>query len=518
MRQSIIGVIFAAALLIPAAAAAQNLPNGSPCTSGAQCKSLVCKHGVCCVKVCSQQCKNCAMPGKKGICTFVPKGQKDPAGNGCDNPIVACDGKGMCKLLKGNVCFPTTMDPDPCLSGHCVDSQCCDQACTAMCMDCALKGKVGTCSFSRPGMPDTEASKTCKGIKACDGKGGCKKANAQPCKASVECGSGFCVQGLCCDTKCDSTCMTCTLVHLKGVCSPVAKGKPDLINTPKCKAPDTCDGTGTCIKDPGRPCTKASECFTGHCADGYCCDKACKATCKSCALQGKQGTCLPVKVGEKDDTCTGNKACDGSGFCKPAVGQKCKVNADCANKTCEDGYCCKTTCKSACMSCGLTKTVGTCTAIPALSQPGKECPGKDPKCGGRCDGKGQCDYPGLGKVCGTCKACDGTGRCFKMPPDDIKCGAIDCDKLDTKCRDYSDIKSNRCDSFGACKMPNTPSACTVYTDLCDDGGGGTGDAGGGSGGDEEPDGCSCRVGHARGGAGAWLLLLGWLLARRRRRR
>jgi len=66
--------------------------------------------------------------------------------------------------------------------------------------------------------------------------------------------------------------------------------------------------------------------------------------------------------------------------------------------------------------------------------------------------------------------CDGTGQCSKMPLDDKTCGVIDCDKLDTKCRDYHDLTANRCDSLGSCKTANTTTTCTKYTDVCTDAG------------------------------------------------
>ena len=67
-------------------------------------------------------------------------------------------------------------------------------------------------------------------------------------------------------------------------------------------------------------------------------------------------------------------------------------------------------------------------------------------------------------------ACDGTGQCTKTPLDDNTCGIIDCDSLDTKCRDYHDLTANRCDSLGSCKQANSTATCTSYTDICNDAG------------------------------------------------
>ena len=47
-----------------------------------------------------------------------------------------------------------------------------------------------------------------------------------------------------------------------------------------------------------------------------------------------------------------------------------------------------------------------------------------------------------------------------------RCGIIDCHQLNTKCRDYRDLKYERCASFGKCEDANNPASCTRYTDIC----------------------------------------------------
>lgn len=67
--------------------------------------------------------------------------------------------------------------------------------------------------------------------------------------------------------------------------------------------------------------------------------------------------------------------------------------------------------------------------------------------------------------------CDGSGKCSKIPVDDVACGVIDCDKLDSKCVDYHDLTDQRCEFFGACKKANSHKSCARYTALsCGDGG------------------------------------------------
>ena len=131
--------------------------------------------------------------------------------------------------------------------------------------------------------------------------------------------------------------------------------------------------------------------------------------------------------------------------------------------------------------------------------------------------------------CGTCKACDGTGQCASTPPDDNACGITDCDKLDTACKDYHDLLSNRCDSLGICKQSNTLNACNKFAvQTCADAG--TSDASSKNDNGPRADagtkeagaaGCSCGLGTASNGSAHGLtfpLALFFLSAVVRRRR
>jgi len=345
------------------------------------------------------------------------------------------------------------------------------------------------------------------------------------------------VEGTCCDTACSGTCKSCSVSGSLGACTDIPAGGQDTYPKGTCSGTQACDGKGSCKKANGQACAASTECGSGHCVEGFCCDSACSGTCKSCGVSGKQGTCSDIPAGQADtypaNTCTGTQACNGSGACKAGIGQTCTDNSDCANNTCVDGVCCKTKCAANCMSCNLTTTKGTCVPDPVGTK-STDCLGKDPSCGGKCDGKGSCDFPGVGLTCGTCKACDGTGRCFKAPADDSSCGVIDCDQLDTKCRDYKDLKVDRCEAFGKCKAPNTAATCTSFTDVCggdqrpQDAGphqetGASPDQGGKPAGPTDQ-GCDCSVGRAgpeEDHATAFmlmLLLLGVVFRGRRSRR
>src|SRR5204862_1533856 len=88
-----------------------------------------------------------------------------------------------------------------------------------------------------------------------------------------------------------------------------------------------CNGGGCTLKPIGTACTMPTECDSGFCAQGFCCDQACTGTCKSCAISGKQGTCSNVASGTAPTpagqcvataatTCGLDGTCNGAGACR----------------------------------------------------------------------------------------------------------------------------------------------------------------------------------------------------------
>jgi len=88
------------------------------------------------------------------------------------------------------------------------------------------------------------------------------------------------------------------------------------------------------------------------------------------------------------------------------------------------------------------------------------------------DDDGQLDCADLdcnNMKCGLCKICS-SNTCSGTPSDDGACGTIDCNLWYEKagqqgptsvenCFNKQDLETNRCNGFGACKQPNTASAC-----------------------------------------------------------
>ncbi len=58
--------------------------------------------------------------------------------------------------------------------------------------------------------------------KSC-GDGGARKTNGTACGCDADCTSGFCVDGVCCNSACTETCKSCNTPSAPGVCSFVAE-------------------------------------------------------------------------------------------------------------------------------------------------------------------------------------------------------------------------------------------------------------------------------------------------------
>jgi slime mold repeat-containing protein len=257
--------------------------------------------------------------------------------NGAETDV-DCGGGGGCATpcTMGKVC---KVDTD-CGSGHCADGVCCTSTCAGACMACNLAGSLGTCTPIAAGASDPF---TCVAPSTCDGAGSCKKPLGAVCIANAQCASTNCVDGVCCSTNCNGTCMTCNNAGSLGTCSPILSGKTDTNATTTCVAPNACNGTGACKKTNGQTCVLGGECVSGSCADGYCCNTACTGTCTACNIGASTGTCSNIVAGQTDtnpaNACAGTSVCDGAGACMLGTGQPCTLGSQCISNFCTGGFC-----------------------------------------------------------------------------------------------------------------------------------------------------------------------------------
>lgn len=341
----------------------------------------------------------------------------------------------------------------------------------------------------------------------------------------------FCVDTVCCDVQTCGTCERCDGTA-PGTCTTVAAGEPD----DSCPAGHVCNAAKQCKKSLGQDCTSASECYSGFCADGKCCDTACNSPCDVCknGLGGNtapNGTCATVPQGwsgdpscepvvcngtqvtcpgatcVKDSDCVATAYCSSAGTCQPRkeLGTSCDTATDCygsgacrvcsgtGDGYCTDGVCCSAACAGACDVCknglaGSTSPDGTCV-FAQIGYPGS------PTCGAyACSGSGATCPTGT-EGCTTDAQCNGgyycaaDATCKARKADGQTCNVVsgqDC--LQSGCRvcssgfctdgyccnsacDQSCDLCNKAGSEGACSpagagLPGTPS-CAPYE--CSDG-------------------------------------------------
>lgn len=329
------------------------------------------------------------------------------------------------------------------------------------------------------------------GSAATGNTGGGTAADGSACGTDGECQSAHCVDGVCCNTACDSDCMACTSAlkggGVDGECGPSQAGtdpREDCTDdgVASCGNDGRCDGKGAC-----RKYAAGLECAAQTCTGGV---KSFAKTCDgsgACQDNGSQ-PCQPASCNGVVCTgdCAGDNECQPGEFCDIASGdctaklangaacQPSKAN-QCASGQCVDGVCCDTACTGACQSCKAAFTGaadGTCAPVATGTDPDGECADQGSStCGtdGVCDGAGACRKYAVGTVCklGSCagstltnpSTCSATGQC--QPNGSTACAPYLCGSATTcgtTCsNDAQCVSGNACDTTsGTCgaKKPN----------------------------------------------------------------
>ena len=359
---------------------------GQPCNTAENCGSHECWDNVCCDRKCDGPCRIC---DAAGICRDHPVNNDPEDGcgsyqcNGTGACFTACTSQENCKTSthycdgqhcqrkkpNGNVCEYA----QECLSGFCTDGICCQSQCSGPCVGC--QAPDGNCT-SRP--ENTDPENGC-GLYQCGGSGLCrtdctvqehckpdggyceggqclpKKLKGQGCANNHECASGHCVDGVCCESKCDGTCRACNAVGSQGDCTSVLNAE----DQGTCTGMYICDSIGSCKLKNGQGCANGSECASTFCKDGVCCNSTCAEPCKTCNAVANPGVCGAVTSGDDNPECTGENSCDNAGSCKKKNGQSCSNSNECVSGHCKDGACCDLQCQIPCYNC----STGACSPV-----------------------------------------------------------------------------------------------------------------------------------------------------------
>jgi hypothetical protein len=202
------------------------------------------------------------------------------------------------------------------------------------------------------------------------------------CSADSTCGTGHCVDGVCCETACTSQCQACDVPGNAGICSTIS-GSPHQSHAPCASSGPGCGGTcdgshpDVCTYPPGgTPC--ASTCSGDEETDSTCdgkgaCVPGSPATCRNnLRCNAATGACYA--------TCSESSQCAGGYVC--AAG-KCAPGAGCSDSHTSQG------------------PTGAQDCRPYT------CDGVTGRCNSACTTVDQCSAPSV---------CDFTGAC--VPPPD----------------------------------------------------------------------------------------------------
>ncbi|MBI4703902.1 MAG: hypothetical protein HY744_22565 [Deltaproteobacteria bacterium] len=401
--------------------------NGDVCGGENECVSGFCpaQDKMCCEAECEGQCQACAKSktgGDNGTCGTVGKGT-DPdkecskqSPSTCGISGMGCSGDAKspgCHLYaQGTVCLAGSCDPvkiEQTAAATCSGAGQCVPGLTTSCGAYLCNPGKTACLTSCAGDGDCSQGSYCGGSKCL-----AKKSQGEPCGGTNQCASGFCVDGVCCAAGCSGLCRACSKTKTglaDGTCSAVAKGT-DLDKecsdkgAPSCGANGTgCDGNvqaPSCqVYPPGVVClasscdpnknqqTTASKCDgLGKCVAGA------TGSCGAYVCNPGKTACLTNCAGDGD--CSAGNYCSGNAcISKQPPSKPCQGPGECASGFCVDGYCCGSSCKGLCEACSKALSGGvdgTCSLIPAESDPQDECPGVE-----KCSGQGTCTKSATGE-------------------------------------------------------------------------------------------------------------------------
>ena len=261
---------------------------------------------------------------------------------------------GSCTYISGETCQ---------CDSYCITAQdCCSDVCQycshSFCSSCAKRCSYLSYASGASCQCDSYCVTACDCCSdACSACSRCPKSNGQSCSNNCECSSGYCADGVCCNSSCTGTCRTCYLSEsYKGTCYCYYSGDDPA---------NECYGTGTC----GGTCN-------GSCGCQY---PSTSVTCSS--LQDCDYLNYYYQTGTESPTATEYcyyrdyddryRYCDGAGSC---AALNCNVYSDSLQYSC-----------------------GTCKYISSSN-----CTGGT---------QGSCTNYSKGTSCGTNKECDGSGNC-----------------------------------------------------------------------------------------------------------
>lgn len=293
--------------------------------------------------------------------------------------------------------------------------------------------------------------------------------NGDACSLGDECLSGFCSDGVCCDTACTQECHACSAATKQsgdksGICDFAIKGadtRVQCIN--EIEVHTQCDGQGS-TEQAGT----TKDCKPGTCGVNDLCSTSC-ATSLDCSLTGFCDLTGP-----------------GAGACSPKRINStiCTADEQCVSAHCVDGLCCDLGCEGQCQACDNPGFPGKCTTFGSPAAPEQPHPNqvgtpdqvKTPpraacdgvvggvvtSCAGRCTGAANptlCQYPDVTQML------QGT-TCEDAPGAASQLTSYPCDGKGTNTETASDCGGFLCADASTCKTSCAADAECIADWVC----------------------------------------------------
>ena len=458
---------------------------GARCADGGECASGFCVSELCCDALCDGVCESCTTADNPGLCVPFAAGT-DPRGecpvdpdNPCGN-LGGCSGERSCRMMHaGYVCAEAECITDriSLAAGRCDGEGACVQETEVDCAPyyCDSSPEGGDCLASCTTNSDCVPGAFCQ-------VGFCVRHDGAECRRDSECMSGFCADGLCCDSPCAGICERCDSPIAPGECRPVPAGEDPDNDCPaepvqSCGRTGVCSGEGTCELHPAGAKCEEARCEADTAYGQAFCDGA-----GECVIESVTD-CAPYRCDEEDGRCfvfcstdaecQDGLACDSaSAECLLTIGRSCIAGSQCESGFCVGGVCCDARCDGICESCTLDGSVGRCEPQPPGTPAPLECPAEPPSsCGrtGTCSGERSCALHPAGTECRAAECgfdavayhahlCDGAGTCEPQGGDD--CMPYSCNPSTVACRE-SCAHSSHCGGGYGCDLAT--GECFVQT-------------------------------------------------------
>ncbi len=226
--------------------------------------------------------------------------------------------------------------------------------------------------------------------------------NGSVCSDPEDCLSGYCADGVCCESDCSELCMTCNLAGSEGVCMPAPDGS-------SCSDGNLCNGQETC---------SAQTCQAGqalNCDDSNVCTMdGCEPDMGCVHEPVLDGTACP-----DGNLCNGQETCS-AGVCVSGQALTCDDGNDCTSDSCDPVSACINSPVADGTPCGGGQC-GSASCHSGACMPDDEsvCDDADPCTEDSCSVQAGCmhDVVPNGTVCGGCRTCF-NGLC--IPDDDCE--------------------------------------------------------------------------------------------------